>query len=271
MLTPPYSEDEVVILAVSLVLGGGTWTHWYLQLCVGPRLRRARGPARALAIMPVAALFVLWLILERWSSFDVRESAPYLFQYMALGAAWLGFALLFLPRFGISARDDAAERGNPAAAVALSGALLGLCLCYAGGNVGDGPGWWVVVFSSGLSTLCLFASWAALEWAAHPSDAITIDRDVAAGTRHAAFSIAQGLVLARGVAGDWKSVPATLREFGSNGWPALVLLALALVFERGLSPTGDAPRRSLVACGLVPGAVLLAVASTWVAFIGVGA
>ncbi|NOT29654.1 MAG: hypothetical protein HOP15_04295 [Planctomycetes bacterium] len=271
MLTPPYSEDEVVVLAASLALSVATWIHWYLQLRVGPRLRRERAPSRALAIMPLVALGVLWLILKRWSSFDVRDSAAYLFQYMALGAAWLGFALLFLPRFGISARDDAAERGNPAAAVALSGALLGLCLCYAGGNVGDGPGWWVVVFSSGLSTLCLFASWAVLEWAAHPSDAITIDRDVAAGTRHAAFSIAQGLVLARGVAGDWESAPATLRDLASNGWPALVLLAVAILFERALSPTGDAPRRSLVACGLLPGAVLLAAASTWVVAFGVGA
>jgi hypothetical protein len=40
------------------------------------------------------------------------------------------------------------EHGNPAA-----GAILGLTLAFARGNIGNGPGWWVVVFSAGMSTL----------------------------------------------------------------------------------------------------------------------
>ena len=36
-----------------------------------------------------------------------------------------------------------------AAVPAVVGALVGVTFCYAGGNIGDGPGWWVVVFSAG--------------------------------------------------------------------------------------------------------------------------
>lgn len=270
MLALLYSEDEVVIVLVSLAVSIATWIHWYVRLRVGPRLRGERAPSRVLAIMPLVALGVLWLILRRWSSFDVRDSAPYLFQYLVMGAAWLGVALLFLPWFGISARDDAAERGNPAAAAALAGSILGIVLCYAGGNVGDGPGWWVVFFSAALSTAAFFASFWVLETVAHASEAITVDRDVAAGVRHAAFGVAQGLILGRAVAGDWRSAGATLQDFASNGWPALGLLAAALVLERVLRPTAEAPRRSVVAAGVVPGMVFLAAASLWIATIGVG-
>jgi|SRR6185503_6477202 len=270
LLALPLSDDEAILLTFSVIGWILTWIWWYWELRAGPMLRRERGPARALGLLPLAALGILFLILKRWSSFDVQSSPAYLFQYVALGAAWLGVGLRFFPRFGISARDDVAERSNLAAAVALSGAILGLVLCYAGGNVGDGPGWWVVVFASGLATAGFFASWAAFESAAQPSDAVTIDRDLAAGARHASFSVAQGLVLGRAAAGDWRSAGATLSDFVTNGWPALVLLALAISFERALRPTAAEPRRSLVVCGVVPGVVLLAAALTWIARIGVG-
>lgn len=264
-----YSEDEGFILLTSVVVWVLTWIVWYRELRVGSWLRRARRPGRALAMIPPVALVLLASILSRWASFDVRASPPYLFQYVALGAAWLGVALRIFPWFGISARDDVAERGNPAAAVALAGAILGLVLCYAGGNIGDGPGWWVVLFSSGLATAAFFASWAAFEAWAHASDAVTIDRDPAAGARHAGFSVAQGLILGRAAAGDWTSATATLQDLATAGWPALVVLGLALGFERGLRPTGAEPRRSLVLAGIVPGALLCAIALGWIGWIGV--
>ena len=263
-----YSEDENVIVVLSVAVWVATWFLWYRGLRAGSRLRKERVPVRWLGVMPFVALALLLVILMRWASSDVRTSPSYLFQYVALGAAWLGAAIRISTWFGISARDDVAERGNPAAAVALSGALLGLVLCYAGGNVGDGPGWWVVVFSSGLATACFLVSWAVFESGSHASDAITIDRDLAAATRHAAFSVTQGLVLGRAVAGDWRSGADTFHDLAVNGWPALLVLALAILLERSLRPTGDAPRRSPLACGLVPGALLLAGALGWIAWLG---
>jgi len=224
-----------------------------------------------LASAPLVALLVLLAILRAWSSFDVKDSGPYLFQYLALGAAWLGIGARFHSWYGVSARDDVAERGNPAAAVALSGAWLGLVLCYSGGNIGDGPGWWVVVFASGLASAAFFAAWGVLELAACPSESITIDRDVAAGLRHAAYSVAMGVILGRAAAGDWVSVRSTVSDFGAHGWPALVVLALAIVLERVLRAVGTNGSSVLVARGILPGALLLAVAALWIARIGVGA
>ena len=50
---------------------------------------------------------------------------------------------------------------NAAAAMATAGATIGVTLSYAGGNIGDGPGWWVVVFSAAIATAGLFACWLA--------------------------------------------------------------------------------------------------------------
>lgn len=271
LLALPLSKDEGLVVVVSLALAVFTWIWWYWELAAGPKAWQERTAGRALGLVPPLALVVLYAILRNWASFDVRDSGEYLFQYVALGAAWLGLGLRFLPWLGISTRDDVAERGNRAAAVALAGALLGIMLCYAGGNVGDGPGWWVVVFSSGLATAAFFLVWYVLESAAHPSDAITIDRDVAAGVRHAAFCVTQGAILARGVAGDWKSAAATLGDLATRGWPALVVLALAIVCERGLRPTGDVPRRSLLFAGIAPGMLFVAGALGWIAWLGAAA
>lgn len=268
LLALSYSEDEVVVVLVSVTVWVLTWIAWYRSLRPGARFRDRLAASRLLAAAPVVALAAVFAVLTRWASFDVRDSGAYLFQYVALGGAWIGAATTQLGWLGLSARDDVAERGNAAASVALAGTIVGAALCYSGGNVGDGPGWWVVVFSSGLATAGFFGVGALLEALAHPSDWITIDRDLAAGVRHAAFCLAQGLVLGGAAAGDWVSGADTLRDFAADGWPALVLLAAAVVVERTLGPTGDVPRSSPVAAGLFPGSLYLLAAALWLALRG---
>ena len=104
------------------------------------------------------------------------------------------------------------ERANGSASLAVAGAIIGITLAYAGGNIGDGPGWWVVVFCAALATLALFAAWMLLELASGVSDAVTVDRDPSAGMRLGGFLVACGLILGRS-AGDWISVDATVRDF----------------------------------------------------------
>ncbi len=266
---PQMSEDEAFVSVVSTALWILCWLVWYWGLRVGSKLQTRRGPRRALAAAPIASLALVFLVLRLWSSHDVRDSPGYLYQYLALGGAWVGIAMTQLRWLGISARDDVAERGNPAAAAALFGALLGTALCYAGGNVGDGPGWWVVLFSSGLATAAYFVLWTVLETAAHPSDSVTIDRDLAAGLRHAAFCIALGLVLGCAAAGDWESAGSTLGDFAAGGWPALLLLVAAILLERSLAPAKHAPRRSPLVHGVLPGAAYVTVAIAWLALHGV--
>ncbi len=208
----------------------------------------------------LAGLGVLFVILRTAASHDVRESPQYLFFYLVLGAAWAVGSSLFLPYFGLSWRDDLLERGNLAAIPALAGAVMGIFLCFAGGNIGDGPGWWVVIFSAALSTGTLFGVWLIVENLSHPSDSVTVDRDPASGIRLGGLLVALGLVLGRSVAGDWTSAAATVRDFAMGAWPAPCLAAIATFLEQTCRPRPDAPRRSVAICGLLPAAMYLAVA-----------
>ena len=107
----------------------------------------------------------------------MRDDPLYFVFYLLMGAAWVGGGARILSFFGLCARDDVIERGNRAAAAAIAGALLGITLCFAGGNIGDGPGWWVVVFCAVLSTGVLLLFWSILDRATGMADTITIDHD----------------------------------------------------------------------------------------------
>jgi uncharacterized membrane protein YjfL (UPF0719 family) len=260
------SDDEIPILFVSSAVGAIAWILWYWQ--VGLAARRC-SPLRARWASVIAPLLCGWLlytVLRRWASADVRDSREYLLFYEAMGAAWVGAALWLLPFFGLSPRDDVIERGNQAAGIALAGAMLGLTLCFAGGNIGDGPGWWVVVFSALLATTAFFLLWTALDRATGLADAVTIDRDLAAGLRLAGFFTGAGLILGRAVAGTWESLPATVTDFAAVGWPVVPLWLLAAALERGLRPTPAQPARPVVRDGLIP-ALLYAAAGLFGAWL----
>jgi uncharacterized membrane protein YjfL (UPF0719 family) len=144
----------------------------------------------------------------------------------------LGGTTFIFPLLGVSARDDVVERRNTAASYAVGGALLGVTMCFAGANVGSGPGPEVVFFCAILSTAAFFFLWFVLESIAHPSEAITVDRDEEAAVRLAGFLVATGILLGGAVAGNWESPSGTLQDFCTFGWPAIVLLIIALTWER---------------------------------------
>src|ERR1043165_9694886 len=154
------SGDEVLVLFISGVVGVVTTIAWVLKLYRPWRARRA--VPRALMLLALVAAWVcLLVVLRTAASAAVRDEPFYLAQYLALGIAWCGVAMTWLPLIGLSLRDDLGEQDNRAAMPALIGALLGLMACYAGANIGDGPGWWCVVWAGGLATLAWFiAAWA---------------------------------------------------------------------------------------------------------------
>ena len=252
------SGDEIVVSLFSMVIAGITWAFWYASPRQIRRLRGSGGGQRVLDLAPLACGIVLLAVLKMLSSFDVRDDIRYIALYFLLGAAWVGFAMYCIPVSGISARDDVLERGNSSAAWVIAGAMLGITLCFAGGNIGDGPGWWVVVLSAGLATGGLFAVWLLLESMTGVSDTVTIDRDLAGGVRLGAFLVACGLRLGWAVAGDWVSAEATVRDFASKGWLVLVLLVIAVLVERVARPTREHPVPSLFANGIVPALIFLA-------------
>lgn len=252
------SGDELVISFVSMAVAGLTWAAWFVQPRQVRTFRPADAARRLLDVAPILSAAVLLLVLKTLSAHDVRDDIRYLGLYFLLGAAWVGAAMFCIPVSGISARDDVVERGNGSAAWVIAGAMLGITLCFAGGNIGDGPGWWVVVFSAGVATAGLFAVWLLLEALTGVSDTVTIDRDLAAGVRLGGFLVACGLRLGWAVAGDWVSVEATLRDFAANGWLVLVLLAIAVLIERVARPTQTQPVSPLFANGIVPALIFLA-------------
>jgi uncharacterized membrane protein YjfL (UPF0719 family) len=255
------SGDEGTVMILATFAAGIVWAIWLWQVAF--TARRCSGFAHRwpLTVYPAAAFAILYAILKRFSSFDVREDPVYLTFYMILGAAWVGAAAWLLPYLGLSARDDVIERANPAVAQAIGGALLGLTLGYAGANIGDGPGWWVVVFSAFLATAALLLLWVLLDKATGLADTLTIDRDLAAGLRAVGFFAGAGLILGRAVAGDWTSAADTAADFAWAGWPALLLWAVAVFLEKRLRPNPEQPQPPIVTHGLAPLLLYLGIAA----------
>jgi hypothetical protein len=262
------ASSEVLITALSCISALLLWALWYRPLlAVRPWGKRVRGIG-LLFLAPLIACGVVLSVLVSVASFDVVDDRRYVFMYLALGAAWTGLGALLFGYMGVSVRDDAIERHNAAVPPAILGAWLGLASCYAGGNIGDGPGWWVVAFAGLLATGGLWIVWALAESVTGVADAITIERDVAAGWRLGGLLFGAGLVLGRAVAGDWVSAAGTLQDFGMQVWPALVLLTLYAAFERSLRGTPREPHPPVGSSGIAPALVLVGGAAAYLWWVG---
>jgi hypothetical protein len=253
------SGDEVVVLLLCLGATFIVWPLWFWKLSRVGMVSDSR-PRWFTFLGPVAGAFVLLHILLTLADAEVRANAEYAFLYLMMGAAWVGGGTLLLPLFGICARDDAAERHNWASAIVVCGAIVALSLAFAGANIGDGPGWWVVVFSAALSTAALLLAWFVLARFTRLADALTIDRDVPAGLRAAGFLIAMGLILGSAAAGDWVSGGDTIADFVVASWPVLPMLGLAMVLELIFRPTPENPGSSFFLQGIMPAVVYLGLA-----------
>jgi len=263
------SPDEMTVAAICGALTLFLWGRlfWFAAATyAGARRPDGRTP---LLLAPPFSIVVCFLILCTLAAHDVRDSPAYLFLYTLMAAAWLGIGSAIFSVFGISPRDDVLERSNRAASWANAGAMLGLVLCFAGGNVGDGPGWWVVVFSAGLSTLAFFVLWRILDLLTGATESITVDRDQGAGLRLAGALIGLGIILGRAVAGDWHSVKATLADFANAGWPAIALVVVAVLIERFLKPVPDRTPPPVPFDGIIPAVAYVACAAAYVGLIGV--
>lgn len=207
-----------------------------LRAIVAPKALRG-----LVLLLFAAALGIVHATLTTMSSWDVQSSRVYTGFYDLMGLVWIGGALTASDFLGLSLRDDVLERRNHAALVALGGVLVGHALAFAGGNIGDGPGWWCVVAASGLASGSLFGVWLALHAAARVPDTLTVERDGAAAVRVAGLLIGCGLVFGRAAAGDWISLDETVASFVAAGWPGFALAGAAIVLEILLARPRGAP------------------------------
>lgn len=239
------SVDELWVLIVCglvAVLGGLQQVRDVLglsKLHVGARTR-----ALVAATIALSGL-VVQLTLSNLASFDVRGSFLYTFFYDVMGLAWLVALVVGLHGVGLSLRDDVLERRNDAALVAWSGAMIGGACAFAGGNVGDGPGWWCVVFAGGLATALLLGTWVLMHHLGGLHDHVTIDRDLGAGARAGGLLLGVGLIGGRAAAGTWFSFVDTVATFVQGAWPALVIVACAIAVERTLGRGPSAVSRKV--------------------------
>lgn len=211
-----------------------------------------------LGALPVALLIALGVTLVLGAAREVREHGEYVLLFVALGAAWLIGLSWAGGWLGLFARDDAVERNNLAAAIAVAGVLAGGMLVYACANLGEGDTMWTTIGPTFLGTTLILALWAAHQMLSGASDAIAIDRDVASGIRFAGMALSTGLIVGRAIAGDYASAVGTVRDLLLESWPAAPLAALAVVIQTRLRPTVAQPRPNVVTRGLVPALALLA-------------
>jgi hypothetical protein len=254
------SPDESIVTIAGVVIGPVLWAVWLFRLSRVQTLRRRPVGVNAIGLALVACAGLLFTVLKTSASFDVVDAPVYLFMYGVVGLAWLRVVELIFAFLGLSIRDDVVERSNRAAVPAVVGGMVAVTLCYSGGNIGDGPGWWVVLFSAALATAGLIVAWLALAHLTNVVDAVTIDRDTAAGLRLGAFLIACGIVLGRGVAGDWISAAATLSDFVVSLPAVAVIVAIAALIESRSRLTAQRPRAPLLESGVLPAVVYLLIA-----------
>lgn len=92
-----------------------------------------------LVLVEVVCVGNMWLVVGTIAASDVLRNSYYIFLYFGLGVAWLKVADFLFGFLGISVEFDVVERGNGAALAAYTGRLLGVTLCYSGGNIGKDP------------------------------------------------------------------------------------------------------------------------------------
>ena len=262
------SEDEVLVTVAATVFGLGGWGFWGMRVAGIVHWPSRRSLLLPLAVaLTIAALTILF-VLRVWSDAVVRVTPSYQFMYFMLGVAWLKVVESLFVWGGVSARDDVMERGNAAAVPAIGGSLIGVACAYAGGNIGDGPGWWVVVVSAVCGSVALALVWMWLSRLTRVIDTITIDRDMAAGVRFGALMIACGAIAGRAVAGDWQGLEGLSVDFLTIAPAMLPLLVLAIGFERLGVPTRDRPHPPVVLYGAVPAVLFLSSAAAFLVWLG---
>jgi hypothetical protein len=118
---------------------------YYVPLLLISPIKRSSLHRLALACLPLVALIPTYVVLQRWADPRVVGHLDYTILFMLGGGMWIFVASRFLEVLGISIRDDAIERDNLAALVAVWGILSGVGIVYALSNIGTGATIWTTL------------------------------------------------------------------------------------------------------------------------------
>ncbi len=170
---------EVILLILSGSYTAWSLKGWYQKLLRFGLVRWNKTTKYIMSLLPLVSLFIILYTLRVLASFDVVNDMLYIVFYVLLGYAWtfLGSKLVFI-FFDISWIDDVLNLNNKAALYAFSGAFLGLVTIYSGANIGDGPGWWCVIFAGGLGLISWLLLGKLINAFAQVFERITVERDI---------------------------------------------------------------------------------------------
>ena len=237
-------ESEIFPFIACALITLITWGYWVFVVLSVKLLRSSAATRAVLLFTPFFGGLMLLAVLGTLADVWVRASGTYQVFYLLMGMAWVGSLRYTNLALGLSWRDDALERRNPAALFATVGAILGLILTFAGANIGDGPGWWVVIACAFISTSAFFLTWLVVEMVTHVGDAVTIGRDPGAGIHLGGFLLALGILYGKSVAGDWVGFFPTVLEFLVDAWAGVIFLAVFIQMEIWMRPHGSRLHRS---------------------------
>lgn len=225
------SDLEQLALSLSIFLAGAGWGHLLLR---GLRLKSEvrRGHTGGIGCIAFIGVFVINILVLRFlAASDVRDDGKYIFLYLMMSLAAGAITMLALRIFGLRTADIT-ERGNRAAPTLVFCSLIAGGFAFAGANIGDGPGFHVVIFCAMLSYGAIFGLALVHTAASRTMYRILVDRDRGTAFRFGCLLIACGIVLGRAVAGTWTDAGTTLADLFRFGWPAAVLVACDIVVAR---------------------------------------
>ena len=223
--------SEVLVFIVSIFVSVMFLSRWVTLIYSNWPPERNQSARKMFASLPLISLVIILVTLLGLASFDVVGDAFWTFFYIVFGYAWIHMGLTAMSAFfDLSWIDDVLNLSNNAATVAIAGGFLGITVIYSGANIGDGPGWWCVLFAGGLGMAAWIVFGFIINLFTKVFETVTVGRDICCGIRTGCYFLASGIILGRASAGDWTSFYMTVIEF-LVGWPILILAALMIAVE----------------------------------------
>ncbi len=227
------------------------WDVWLDGALRFTRLGARAGDRLVFLLFPAATFLPLALALAaealtRWPDVWLRLGV-----WFSLGSVWVSFVGEALAWLGLSYRDDAVERRNRCAVLALVGGQAGLAFCFgmASGRPAAGEGnpvvlMQVALLAGVLATPALFVVWGLLVRLTGLPEAVTVERDGGAACRLAGALAALGLAVGA-AAGSIAARAEPWKSLTLLGASAALLAVVALVERRGplaSDPPEERPR-----------------------------
>lgn len=235
---------ETLIFILSAIYTVYFLVKWYRPIFSVWPLGRAAPARTIMGLLPFLCILITMFTLRVFAAFDVVEDFYYVMFYILLGFVCLGYGIKHMEHgYDMEWRTDAIELNNTASIFPLIGGLLAVLLIYCGANIGDGPGWWCVLYAGGIGFFIFIKATKFFVSATNASENITVLRDKGCGIRFGALLLSLGIILGRASGGDWynwldnyyEGLLYTILDF-YVAWPGVLLFIAAYIFELALRP-----------------------------------